>query len=109
MLSGLAVRANPGRPVTGASAVAYNSAIITGGAMSLLPCRACGHTVDTSAVACPQCGATNPGHKLSRQQSDLIVLVVQLIVGFTLLFVAGNWVWNQVGPIVKAQLSKPAQ
>lgn len=95
--------------MTAAVAVAYNPGIIPGADMPLVPCRACGHTVDTSALACPQCGATNPGHKLSRQQSDLIVLIIQLIVGFTLLFVASNWVWNQVGPIVKAQLSKPVQ
>ena len=109
MKADVATPANADWRVTGAGVVAYNSGIITGADMPLVPCRACGHTVDTSALACPQCGATNPGRKLSRQQSDLIVLVVQLIVGFTLLFVAGNWVWNQVGPIVKAQLSKPAQ
>ena len=77
--------------------------------MSLVPCRACAHSVDTSAQACPQCGATNPGHKLSKQHSDLIVLLVQLIVGFAILFAAGSWVWNQVGPIVRAQLAKPVQ
>ena len=49
--------------------------------MSLVPCRACGHQVDTSAEACPGCGATNPGRKLSRQQHDLIVLLIQLILG----------------------------
>lgn len=76
--------------------------------MPLVPCRACGHSVDTSAQACPGCGATNPGRKLSKQQSDFVVLLIQLIVGVGLLFIAGNWAWNQVGPIVKAQLSKPA-
>ena len=75
--------------------------------MSLVPCRACGHTVDTSALACPACGATDPGHKLSRQQHDLIVLLIQLVVGTALVFAAGTWVWNTVGPIVKQQLSKP--
>jgi hypothetical protein len=75
--------------------------------MSLVPCRACGHTVDTSAEACPGCGATDPGHKLSRQQHDLIVLLIQLVVGTALVFAAGTWVWNTVGPIVKQQLSKP--
>ena len=53
--------------------------------MSLVPCRACGHQVDTSALACPGCGATNPGRKMSKQQSDLIVLLIQLILGFALL------------------------
>jgi len=28
--------------------------------MPLVPCRACEHQVDTSALACPQCGATDP-------------------------------------------------
>ena len=77
--------------------------------MSLVQCRACGHTVDTSAEACPGCGATNPGRKLSRQQHDLIVLLIQLIIGTALVAAAGSWVWNTVGPIVKTQLSKPAQ
>ena len=76
--------------------------------MSLVPCRACGHTVDTSAEACPGCGATNPGRKLSRQQHDLIVLLIQLIIGTALVVAAGSWVWNTVGPIVKSQLAKPA-
>ena len=77
--------------------------------MSLVPCRACGHTVDTSAEACPGCGATNPGRKMSRQQHDLIVLLIQLIIGTALVVAAGSWVWNTVGPIVKSQLAKPAQ
>jgi hypothetical protein len=76
--------------------------------MSLVPCRACSHTVDTSAEACPGCGATNPGRKLSRQQHDLIVLLIQLIIGTALVVAAGSWVWNTVGPIVKSQLAKPA-
>ena len=49
--------------------------------MTLVACRACGHQVDTSAEACPGCGATNPGRKLSRQKHDLIVLLTQLIIG----------------------------
>jgi hypothetical protein len=77
--------------------------------MPLVPCRACGHTVDISAEACPGCGATNPGRKISRQQHDLIVLLIQLIVGTALVVAAGSWVWNTVGPIVKSQLAKPAQ
>jgi hypothetical protein len=76
--------------------------------MSLVPCRACGHTVDTSAEACPGCGATNPGRKMSRQQHDLIVLLIQLIIGTALVVAAGSWVWTTVGPIVKSQLAKPA-
>ena len=76
--------------------------------MPLVPCRACGHTVDTSAEACPGCGATNPGRKMSRQQHDLIVLLIQLIIGTALVVAAGSWVWKEVGPIVKSQLGKPA-
>ena len=76
--------------------------------MPLVPCRACGHTVDTSAEACPGCGATNPGRKMSRQQHDLIVLLIQLIIGIALVVAAGSWAWNAVGPIVKSQLAKPA-
>lgn len=77
--------------------------------MSLVPCRACGHTVDTTALACPSCGATDPGHKMSRQRRDLIVLLIQLVVGTALVFAAGSWIWSTVGPIVKTQLSKPVQ
>lgn len=76
--------------------------------MPLVPCRACGHTVDTSAEACPGCGATNPGRKMSRQQHDLIVLLIQLIVGFALVAAAGSWVWSKVEPIVRAQMTRPA-
>ena len=68
--------------------------------MSLVPCRACGHKVDTSAEACPGCGATNPSRKLSRQKHDLIVLLIQLVLGGTL-------AWNAVGPIIKQQMLKP--
>lgn len=76
--------------------------------MTLVPCRACAHQVDTSAEACPGCGATNPGRKMSRQQHDLIVLLIQLVIG-TLLVVGGaTLAWNAVGPIIKQQLLKPA-
>jgi hypothetical protein len=77
--------------------------------MPLVPCRACDHQVDTSAIACPGCGATNPGHKMSKQQSDLIVLLIQLIVGVALFVGACTFAWNAVGPIIKTQLAKPAQ
>ena len=76
--------------------------------MSLVPCRACGHQVDTSAEACPACGATNPGRKMSRQQHDLIVLLIQLVIGTAILFIAGNMAWKEVGPIIKQQVNKPA-
>lgn len=76
--------------------------------MSLVPCRSCAHKVDTSAEACPGCGATNPGRKLSRQRHDLIVLLIQLLIGTALLFVGGMIAWDAVGPIIKQQLNKPA-
>lgn len=76
--------------------------------MPLVPCRACGHQVDTSAEACPGCGATNPARKMSRQQSDLIVLLIQLILGFALLVGGGTLAWHAVGPIIKSQLAKPS-
>jgi len=76
--------------------------------MSLVACRACGHQVDTSAEACPGCGATNPGRKLSRQKHDLIVLLTQLIIGTALVVGGGSLAWNAVGPIIKQQLAKPA-
>ena len=75
--------------------------------MALVPCRACGHKVDTSAEACPGCGATNPGRKLSRQKHDLIVLLIQLMLGTALLVVGGTMAWNAVGPIIKQQMLKP--
>ena len=77
--------------------------------MSLVPCRACGRQVDTSAEACPGCGATNPGRKMSRQQHDLIILLIQLIVGTALLVGGATLAWNAVGPIIKQQLTKPPQ
>lgn len=76
--------------------------------MSLVACRACGHQVDISAEACPGCGATNPGRKLSRQKHDLIVLLTQLIIGTALVVGGGSLAWNAVGPIIKQQLAKPA-
>lgn len=76
--------------------------------MSLVPCRACGHKVDTSAEACPGCGATNPGRKMSRQQHDLIVLLIQLLVGTAVVFVGATLAWNAVGPIIQQQLHKSA-
>ena len=76
--------------------------------MSLVPCRACGHKVDTSAEACPGCGATNPGRKLSRQTHDFIVLLIQLMIATAVLVGGGTMVWNTIGPVVKSQLSKPS-
>lgn len=76
--------------------------------MSLVPCRACGHQVDTSALACPGCGATDPARKISRQQRDGITLVIQLIIGLSLLGFGGWYVWNGVIPMVKHHFVKTA-
>ena len=74
--------------------------------MSLVPCRACGHQVDTSALACPGCGATDPGHKISRQERDFRLLLVQLVVGVAILVGGAMLAWGVAGPILK-QLAKP--
>jgi hypothetical protein len=76
--------------------------------MSLVECRACGHQVDTSALACPGCGATDPGKSISRQQRNGRVLIIQWIVGLSLLGMGGWYVGNIVIPMVKQQLVKPA-
>ena len=74
--------------------------------MSLVPCRACGHTVDTSADACPGCGATNPGKKMSRQRRDLIIVLVEIVLGVTLLVAGGAAAWSVIGPIIKTQQAR---
>ena len=74
--------------------------------MSLVPCRACGHQVDTSALACPGCGATDPGHKISRQERDLRLLLIQLVVGLAILVIGALLAWEIAGPILR-QLAKP--
>lgn len=75
--------------------------------MTLVPCRACGHQVDTSALACPGCGATDPGRSISRQQRDLRILAVQIVLGLGLFVGVGSVVWKQVEPMV-AQLTSKA-
>jgi hypothetical protein len=75
--------------------------------MPLVPCRACGHQVDTSALACPECGATNPGHKLSRQQRNLIVSLIQFVVVAILLGWGGWYAWNFAAPMIKEILARP--
>ncbi len=76
--------------------------------MSLVPCRACDHQVDTSALACPQCGATDPAKRISRQQRNVISFVIQLIVWLTLLGFGGWYVWNTVVPMAKQYIvAKP--
>jgi hypothetical protein len=75
--------------------------------MSLVACRACGHQVDTSALACPRCGATDPAKKISRQQRDLLRSAVLAIVWIGLLGLAGMYVWNTLIPTAKQYLVKP--
>jgi len=81
--------------------------------MPLVPCRACEHQVDTSALACPQCGATDPAKKISRQQRDARSFAVQTILWLSLLGFASWYVWHEVIPfvkpfIVKTQVEAPA-
>ncbi|WP_043463011.1 hypothetical protein [Azovibrio restrictus] len=76
--------------------------------MTLVPCRACGHQVDTSALACPGCGATDPGRSISRQQRDLRILAVQIVLGLVIFVGVGSVVWKQVEPMVAQLTSKAA-
>ena len=75
--------------------------------MSLVECRACGHQVDTSALACPRCGATDPGHKVSRQRRELRNSAIVAIVWISLLGVTGWYVWGTLIPVIKQYLVKP--
>jgi len=75
--------------------------------MPLVPCRACEHQVDTSALACPQCGATDPAKKISRQQRNLRSFIIQTIIWLALLGFGGWYVWNTVIPMAKQYLVKP--
>jgi hypothetical protein len=77
--------------------------------MSLVPCRACGYTVDTSALACPKCGATDPGHKISRQSRQAITFTLQFLIGISLLVGGGWYAWHEFGPVIKAALVKQNQ
>ena len=75
--------------------------------MSLVPCRACGHQVDTSALACPRCGATDPGRKISRQQRELRNFIIQAVLWACLLGAGGWYVWTSVIPAAKQFVTKP--
>lgn len=75
--------------------------------MSLVPCRACAHQVDTSALACPRCGATDPAKKISRQQRNAIGFIVQLIFWGTLLTLSALYVKDTLIPLAKQYLVKP--
>jgi len=75
--------------------------------MSLVPCRACGHQVDTSALACPGCGATDPGKKISRQKRDAISFAIQLTFWLIVLAVVGRFLIHNMLPMAKQFLTKP--
>ena len=69
--------------------------------MSLVSCRACEHQVDTSALACPRCGATDPAKKISRQQRETRNFVIQTIAWMSFLAFAGWFVWTAIIPWAK--------
>ena len=76
--------------------------------MSLVACRACGHQVDTSALACPQCGAPDPGKKISRQRRDLRNSILLTVLWLVVIGGAGWYVWTTLIPTVKQYIvSKP--
>jgi hypothetical protein len=75
--------------------------------MSLVPCRACSREVDTSAIACPQCGATDPGKKISRQERNLRVLVAQTVIWLCILGFGGWYVAHKLIPMVGQYIGKP--
>ena len=77
--------------------------------MALVPCRACEHQVDTSALACPSCGATDPGHKISRQLRNLITTAIQLVIFIIAVTWAGSYAWKTFVPMVKSALAQPLQ
>ena len=77
--------------------------------MPLVPCRGCGYQVDTSALACPKCGATDPAKKICRQHRQAVSLSVQLLVGLVLLLAVGRYVWVEFMPLVKTAVAKQHQ
>jgi predicted RNA-binding Zn-ribbon protein involved in translation (DUF1610 family) len=75
--------------------------------MSLVACRACGHQVDTSALACPQCGATDPARKISRQRRDARNFIIQALIWISLFAGTGWYVWHTLIPAVRQYITKP--
>ena len=75
--------------------------------MSLVPCRACAHQVDTSALACPGCGATDPGKKISRQTRNAIGFVIQLVFWLTVLGFGSWYTWKTLIPMARQYIVKP--
>jgi hypothetical protein len=95
------------RVVTRLASRGYNSAVIKESSMPLVSCRACGHQVDTSALACPGCGATNPGRKLSSQQMNIVISLIQFAIVAILLIWGGLFAWKSVVPLVEEMLARP--
>ncbi|MDR1367465.1 MAG: hypothetical protein LBJ76_01950 [Candidatus Accumulibacter sp.] len=75
--------------------------------MSLTPCRACGHAVDTSALACPGCGATDPAKKISRQERDLYFSIAHTIVWICVLGAVGWGLWTVGIPRLRQIFDRP--
>ena len=75
--------------------------------MSLVPCRACGYEVDTSALACPKCGATDPGWKFSRQRRNAVFVVLQLVFWLSLLGIGSWYVVHSLVPMARSYIAKP--
>ncbi len=75
--------------------------------MPLIPCRACSHPVDTSALACPRCGATDPARKISRQQREARNSLIQAVMWTLLLAFAGWHVVHSLIPWARALLIRP--
>jgi hypothetical protein len=74
--------------------------------MPLIPCRACSHSVDISALACPRCGATDPARKISRQQRELRIFAIQAAVGTLIVGIVAWVAWHELIPVVRASLLK---
>ena len=74
--------------------------------MPLVPCRSCAHQVDTSALACPGCGATDPARKISRQQRNLRLFIVQLVAWIAFFVLLGWYVTTTVIPWAKPYIVK---
>ncbi len=77
--------------------------------MTLVPCRACEHKVDISALACPGCGATDPARKISRQQRDRRNFIVQTVVWSAILAFIVWFVWSTVIPWAKPYIVRQSE
>jgi heme/copper-type cytochrome/quinol oxidase subunit 2 len=73
-----------------------------------MPCRACGHRVDTSALACPGCGATDPAKKISRQQRDFYLFIVSTVIWIGVLGGLALCVWKIAIPWARQTINKQA-